>query len=393
MDSVYVEAQSLQEQIVSWRRMLHQIPETGLELPNTLQFVKDCLSEMGLSFTEYQGYSGLTVCIGNGNGRTVALRADMDALAIKEETGLSYASHNDNMHACGHDAHTAMLLGVAKLLKARESSIQGTVKLIFQPGEEGPGGARLMVEDGVMKGVDGIYALHVGNLSDGAKPGTVAVSLGPVTAADDQVIIQVTGVGGHGSSPHTCVDPVAVSALIINNIQYIVSREVDPQCPCVVTLASVNAGRETFNVIPEQATIRGTIRNASPSTRDYVLKRIREIAVNTANMMRATCTVDFVDGYPALINDHSMAQSFIATAKHLLGDSEVFEMTHGIMGGEDAAFFYREVPGCFFFLDSSAPCPVDGNRYGAHHPKFCLDESVFWRGTGLLSQAALDFLH
>lgn len=391
MESLFQEAQALQEQIVTWRRALHQIPETGLVLPKTTEFVKTRLQEMGLAYQEYEGHSGLTVTIGGG-GKTVALRADMDALAIQEETGLPYASQNGNMHACGHDAHTAMLLTAAQLLKKHEQELKGRVKLIFQPAEEGPGGAEPMVQNGVVTDVDGIFALHIGDIAGHFEPGGIAVSYAETTAADDQVLIEIRGLGGHGSVPHSCVDPVTVAAAIINNLQHIVSREVDSHDAVVITIASVEAGRGTYNIIPETATLRGTIRNAAPRTRDFVLGRIKEVAQATAQMMRASCTVQFLDGYPALINDRSMVESFLTTTEKLLTPEEIHILPHGMMGGEDAAFFFQEVPGCFFMLPSSAPCPADGAVHGAHHPKFCLDESVFWRGAGLLAQAAADWL-
>ena len=392
MTEMFQQARQLQDQLVSWRRDLHQIPETGLVLPQTSAYVQKVLAELGLTWQEYPGHSGMTVRIGGGPGKTVALRADMDGLKIEEDTGLPYASHNGNMHACGHDSHTAMLLGAAKLLKEHEAELKGTVKLIFQPAEEGPGGAEPMVKDGVMEDVDAIFAQHIGNLFSGAGERTVDVTWAESTAADDQVIIHITGLGGHGANPHKCVDPVVIAAQIIQNLQYIVSRETDPYDSVVITIASVEAGRGTFNVIPEDATLKGTIRNASPRTRDRVLDRIRQIAQQTAAMMQASCTVDFVDAYPALVNDRAMVESFLRTARAALGEEQVNILPHGMTGGEDAAFFFREKPGCFFILVSSAPCPLDGEVYGAHHPRFCLDESVFWKGAGLMAQCAANWL-
>lgn len=393
MTDVFHEAQSLQGQLEAWYHDLHQIPETGLILPKTAAYVKQVLAGFGLTCQEYPGHSGLTVKIGGKRpGKTVALRADMDALEIQEDTGLPFASTNGKMHACGHDTHASMLLGAAKLLKEHEDELEGTVKLIFQPAEEGPGGAEPMVKDGVMEDVDGIFAMHIGNLLSGTGKRAVDVTWAETTAADDQVIIHLTGLGGHGSIPHKCVDPVVVAAQIITNLQTIVSRETDPFDSVVITIASVEAGRGTFNVIPETATLKGTIRNAAPRTRDFVLGRIRDIAMGTAKMMRCSCTVDFVDGYPALVNDRRMVQSFLDTAGRCLEEGEVNILPHGVTGGEDAAFFFQERPGCYFVLVSSAPCPNDGQVYGAHHPRFCVDPSVFWKGTGLMAQSAVDWL-
>lgn len=391
MEPIFQEAQALQDEIVAWRRQLHRIPEIGLVVPQTIAFLKKQLEALGLTWQEYQGHSGITVCIGQGP-HTAALRADIDGLPIQEETGLSYASENGNMHACGHDAHAAMLLGAAKLLKQHENELKGVVKLIFQPGEEGPGGASLMVHDGVLTDVDAIFALHAGSIAGFLPAGGVAVSWSDTFAADDQVNIRIKGLGGHGSTPHSCVDPVTVAGQIINNLQYIISRELDSHDAAVITIASVEAGQGTFNVIPETALLKGTIRNASPATRDFVLRRIEEVAKSTAEMMRASCTVEFLDGYPALINDRSMVESFLRTARKLLREEEICILPHGLMGGEDAAFFFQEVPGCYFFLPGVLPCPAGGGVFGAHHPKFCLDESVFWRGTGLMAQSAIDWL-
>lgn len=393
MNEFLKEAMELQHKIVEWRRILHRYPETGLLLPKTADFVTRQLKAAGIEYQTYEGHSGVTAVIGAGTGKTVAIRADMDGLPIKEETGLTFASVNENMHACGHDAHTAVLIATAVILKNHEQELNGKVKLIFQPAEEGPGGAALMVKDGVLEDVDGILAMHVGTMAGMRENGHIAVGYSNMFAADDQVCISIEGLGGHGSTPDICIDPVATAALIINNIQYIVSREI-PSCEsAVITLASVEAGRGAYNVIPESAVVKGTIRNGSPKVREFVLKRIEEIAKGTAAMMRAKCSVEFLDGYPALINDKVMVECFLSSAKKVIPEKEIFIMEHGLMGGEDAAFFFRERPGCYFLLTDYAPCPVDGKIYGVHHPKFCLDESVFYRGAALFSQAAFDWLN
>ena len=227
MEDLLKEAQELQHKIVEWRRILHRYPETGLVLPKTADFVTKQLTAAGIAYKTYKNHSGITAVIGKGKGKTIAIRADMDGLPIKEETGLTYASANENMHACGHDAHTAMLIATAVMLKNHEDELKGKVKLIFQPAEEGPGGAEPMVKDGVIDDVDAILALHVGTMFGPFNNGDICVSYSNTTAADDQVLINITGFGGHGSVPHECIDPVAIAALIINNIQYIISREVE----------------------------------------------------------------------------------------------------------------------------------------------------------------------
>lgn len=392
MEDLLKEAQELQHKIVEWRRILHRYPETGLVLPKTADFVTKQLTAAGIAYKTYKNHSGITAVIGKGEGKTIAIRADMDGLPIKEETGLTYASANENMHACGHDAHTAMLIATAVMLKNHEDELKGKVKLIFQPAEGGPGGAEPMVKDGVIDDVDAILALHVGTMFGPFNNGDICVSYSNTTAADDQVLINITGFGGHGSVPHECIDPVAIAALIINNIQYIISREVAPAESAVITLASVEAGRGAYNIIPETAVVKGTIRNGSPVVREFVLKRIEEIATSTARMMRGNCTVQILDGYPALVNDRSVVESFLKSARKLIPEEEIHIASHGMMGGEDAAFFFQEIPGCYFFLTNGAACPADGKQYGAHHPKFCLDEDVFYRGPALFTQAAMDWL-
>ena len=386
------EAMDLQHKIVEWRRILHRYPEIGLKLPKTEDFVQKQLTAAGIEYQTYSNHSGITAVIGKGKGKTIAIRGDMDGLPIREETGLTYASVNENMHACGHDAHTAVLIATAVMLKEHENELQGKVKLIFQPAEEGPGGAEPLVKDGALEGVDAIIAMHVGSLNGSRNSGEVEVSYSNMFAADDQVTIRIQGKGGHGSVPHECIDPVAVSTLIINNLQYIISREVPSFEAAVITIASVEAGRGASNIIPDTAVVKGTIRNGNPVVRDHVLKRIEEICMTTATMMRASCTVEIGDGYPALINDRKMVESFLDSAKKIVPEETIHIMPHGMMGGEDAAFFFQKVPGCYFLLNNPAPCPADGGVYGAHHPKFCIDESVLYKGAALFAQTAADWL-
>lgn len=392
MSDYLKEATDLQHKIVEWRRILHRYPEIGLKLPKTEDFVKKQLTAAGIEYQTFEKHSGVIAYIGKGKGKTIAIRADMDGLPIREETGLTYASVNENMHACGHDAHTAVLIATAVILKAHEDELKGRVKLIFQPAEEGPGGAEPMVKDGVMKDVDGILAMHGGSLAGTYPNGDIEVSYSNMFAADDQVTITIQGLGGHGSVPHDCVDPVGISTLIINNLQYIISREVPSFESAVITIASVEAGRGASNIIPDTVVVKGTIRNGSPIVRDHVLKRIDEIAKATAIMMRGTCTVEIGDGYPALINNRKMVNSFLTSAKKLMQESEIHMLDHGMMSGEDAAFFFNEAPGCYFLLSNSAPCPADGRIYGAHHPKFCIDETVLYKGTALFAQTVTDWL-
>lgn len=398
--NILEKSKSLESEIIRLRRELHKFPESGLILPKTSDFIKKYLQSLNITFKTYEKHSGIVALIGKKiDGKTVALRADMDGLMIKEETGLEFASENDNMHACGHDCHTAMLLIVAKIFKEHEEELNGQIKLIFQPGEEGPGGALPMVEDGVLENpkVDAIFALHVGNLSEPItkgmeiKLGDVIVSHSNMFAADDQFYIKITGRGGHGSTPDVTIDPVAVSIQVMNSIQYIVSREIKPSNPAVITISSITAGRETYNIIPECAEIRGTIRCLNYETRDFIFKRMTEIVEGISKTMRAEGKIEFLDGYPPLINDRNVVDSFIKSAKGLIGDERIHVVEESIMGGEDAAFFFEKVPGCYFLLNT--PCYEDGTCYPAHNSKFKIDESQLFEGVALFVQAATDMLN
>ena len=400
MKNILELAKSLNGETIKLRRELHKFPETGLLLPKTSEFVKAHLQELNIPFKTYEKHSGIVALIGKKTGgKTIALRADMDGLKIKEKTGLDYSSENENMHACGHDCHTAMLLSTAKILKEHEDELNGQIKLIFQPGEEGPGGALPMVEDGVLENpkVDAILALHVGNLAESItegielQQGDVIVSHSNMFAADDQFYIKITGKGGHGSMPDITVDPVAVSIQVMNSLQYIISREIKPSNPIVITISSIIAGRETYNIIPEYAEIRGTIRCLDYETRDFIFKRMTEIVQGISKTMRAIGEIEFLDGYPPLINDSKVVDSFIKAAKELIGDEKVHVVEESIMGGEDASFFFEKVPGCYFFLNT--PYYEDGICYPAHNSKFKIDESQLFEGVALFVKAATDILN
>lgn len=393
-------SKSLQGEIVGLRRELHKFPETGLILPKTAEFVKSYLQKLGVEFKTYEKHSGIVGLVGKKTGgKTIAIRADMDGLRIKEETGLEFSSENDNMHACGHDCHTAVLLVAAKIFKEHEDELNGQIKLIFQPGEEGPGGALPMLEDGVLENprVDAILAMHVGNLAESItgginlEQGDIIVGHGNMFAADDQFYIKITGRGGHGSTPDAAIDPVTVSVQVMNSLQYIVSREIKPSNPAVITISSITAGRETYNIIPDYAEIRGTIRCLNYKTRDFIFKRMTEIVEGISKTMRAEGTIEFLDGYPPLINNPEIVDKFIESAKELVGSEKIHVIEESIMGGEDAAFFFEKVPGCYFFF--SNPRYREGYCYPAHNSKFDVDESKLYEGAALFVKTAMDLLN
>lgn len=384
-------AAAIRQEIVRWRRELHRIPETGLILPQTAAYVKERLAEMGLAYLEFSTHSGITVDIGRSGGKLVAVRADMDALPIREETGLEFASTNGNMHACGHDAHTAILLGLAKLLKEREKDLPGMVRLLFQPGEEFPGGAEPMVRDSVMENVDYILALHVADKGPFAN-GDVAVNYRHCSASDEQLYLTIRGKGGHGAAPQKCVDPIAIASLVVNNLQYIISREMDPFQPSVITIATLRAGQGANNIIPDSAEVIGTVRNIDMTSRDYVLGRIREIVDHTVKMMRGDYELEFRYPYPPVINDPDVVQRFLKAADCVMGLGHSHILDRSEMGGEDAAFFFEKAPGCYFYLQCPAPCPSDGKIYPGHNAKFCIDDSQLYLGSAVFLELALDLL-
>ena len=390
------EAKKISNEIIAWRRALHKIPEIGLILPQTAAFVKARLDEMNIPYSTFERHSGIVALIGKKTGKTMALRADMDGLRINEESEFEYRSQNSYMHACGHDAHTAILLGCAKLLKQHENELNGQVKLLFQPAEEGPGGALPMIEDGVLENpkVDAILALHMDRKIHAApcKNGDIFVKYGNSSAADDQVDITIIGKSGHGSEPHRCIDPIAVSTLVVTAIQYIISREISPFSPCVITFGTMTGGQGAENIIPNTVELHGTIRNQDMDTRDFVFKRIEEVVKYIAKAMRADYKVTFLNGYPPTKNDKDMVDRFLASAYKILPAEDIHLNDEDSMGGEDAGFFYQKVPGCFFRLVSAAPF-TDGEVYPAHSSRFVLDDSVLYRGTALFLQNVIDHLN
>lgn len=385
-------ARNIKEEIVTWRRRLHRTPELGLFLPRTRGYIKERLREFRVRYTTYEDNSGIVVLLGKPGKKVLALRADIDALPIKEESGVDYASENENMHACGHDCHRAMMLGVVKILKEHESELKGQVKIFFQPGEEGPGGAPVMIADGCMENphVDAIYACHVAGVEPGTKPGDIRVRYGDLTARDDQFDLYVKGKGGHGAAPHMCVDPVVVATAIIQAFQTIVSREIDPTEPCVITVATLQAGRGAENIISDTCYMRGTVRNANMKNREYVLRRMEEIVKGICLAMRADYDFKLDYGYVPVVNEKDMTNRLIASASKVLGPRGVHVGGKQQMGGEDAGFYYQLVPGSFFYLGCAAP-HSDGITYPAHSSKFRVDDSLLYKGTAVFVQAVFDY--
>ncbi|MVX64484.1 amidohydrolase [Clostridium chromiireducens] len=391
---ILAQAHALSDEIVKWRRDLHKVPEIGMILPKTFEYVKGKLEEFNIEYTTYENHSGISAVLGKKEGKIIAIRADMDALAIKEETNLEFKSENDNMHACGHDGHTAILLGVAKILKENEEKLNGKVKLVFQPSEEiGPGGALAMIEDGVLENpkVDAMLALHVDSKLDEYKNGDILVRYGSMSAAEDPINIKIIGKGGHASTPNFCIDPISVATLLINNIQYILTREVNQTIPTVISFGSIQGGRNSNNIIPDIVEIKGTVRNTDNEIRKFVLQRIEEIVAGLTKIMRADFELDFYGGCPAVINDNNMVDMLLKSSRKILGEDHVHILSDYNMGAEDAGFFFEKIPGCYFRLYNPAAFE-DGVVYPAHNSKYMMNDSVLYRGATVMLQAAFDYL-
>ena len=392
MMSIKEQAENLSDQIIKWRRDLHQIPESGLHCPQTAAYICNCLDQMGISWKSYKNHSGITALIGSGRSPVIALRADIDALDVKEENKLDYASKNGKMHACGHDAHAAALLGAAKILKGMEDKLSGTVKLIFQPDEEGLSGAKAMLEDGVLEDphVDRIYALHVGSIvQHGTRSGQLFWKTGAVFASSDCIKITIHGKGGHASTPFLAINPILIAAEVINSLQGLVSRESTYNVPAVLTVTGITAGNGAYNIIPDSAAIIGGLRTQGLDVRSHLLKRMEEIAKDCAAMYGAAAEMEVPSGCPPVINDPAVTADFIAAAKKVFPAGDILELDHSSMGGEDSSYFFTEVPGCYAFLYNSIPSD-DGKEYPHHNSRFSIDDSVLYLASAVFAQAVAD---
>lgn len=387
------EVKNIEEEIINWRRNLHQIPEIGLELPKTAKYVGEKLDEMGIEYYKLvDGNAIVGIIKGTEEGNTIALRADMDGLPIVEETGLTFASKNNNMHACGHDAHTAILLGAAKVLNNNRDKFKGNVKLLFQPAEESPGGAKPMIEEGALDNpkVQAVMGLHVGRISDDIPTGNIGVSYGSLMAAADIINIKVKGKGAHGAYPELSVDPIVIASELVMSLQTIISRETKPSDPAVLSICKIQGGTN-HNIIPDYVELQGTVRTLNNETRNRIAKRIEEITKGITEAHGATYEYHYDFKYPPVINDSDFTRDFVESAKKIISAEEITEIKVPIMGGEDMAYFLEEVPGTFFFLTNLKE--VDGLCYGHHNSKFDIDEQLFWKGSSILIQATLDFLN
>ncbi len=359
----------LTEEMAGWRQYLHSIPELGMECHKTARFVAEQLRAFGVDeINEGIGTTGIVAIIdGRGDGPTIGLRADMDALPIKEATGLDYAStHEGKMHACGHDGHTTMLLGAAKYL-AETRNFSGRVALIFQPGEEDPGGARIMCEEGIMDRFEiaEVYGIH--NVPD-LPEGQFHTRPGALLAAVDSFTINLTGKGGHGAMPDETVDPIVAACAIGQALQTILSRNVPALHQAVLSITQIHTGTAS-NVIPSEAYMNGTIRSFDPEVRDMIHRRLREIVAGQAAAFGVSAEVEIGDGYPATVNAPEQSAFAAEVARKVVGPDQVEDNTDPVAGAEDFSYMLEERPGAYLFMGQGASA-------GLHHPEYNFNDAA-----------------
>ncbi|MBQ9566019.1 MAG: amidohydrolase [Synergistaceae bacterium] len=390
-------AMELNDYAVAIRHELHQRPETSFNLPFTEGVVVRELEKMGFSsirrglardpYTEgaERGYGVTADLVGAKPGKMLAIRADMDALPVREETGLPFASTNGCMHACGHDAHTAMLLSAAKLLSGAREELAGTVRFIFQPSEEPANGAAEMVKDGAMEGVDRIIGLHTGNLWPGLTAGQIGWRVGPFMAATTTFDVELTGKGAHGATPHMAVDTITMAAQIITQLQLIVSREMSPFDPKVLTVGHI-VGGSAHNVVADRCHFRGMIRSFSSTNSAFMKERIVRTVEDVARSLRGTGTVEFSSDVPPVVNDETLTLKMRDAIREELGAEFEHEVASPTTGAEDFSAYTQATPGAFFYH-----CSTFGDERDAphHNPRFQVNESVLWTGIAALSAFAL----
>lgn len=396
-------AKSLQDELISHRRFLHTHPEIGFDLQKTYQYVYDHLVHMGYSPNSY-GRCGLIVSCGHANkGKTILLRADMDALPITEEADIDFKSTNGNMHACGHDTHTSMLLGAARILKEMENDLNGRVILLFQPSEETFEGAKDMIEAGVLRDTcpDAALMIHV-VLGLPFETGSVIVCDGGVSApAADYFEINIQGKGAHGAMPELGIDPITVAAHIVTALQEIHARELSMADDAILTIGSIHAGT-AYNAIPDTATLGGTIRCYDEEVRSFIKKRMEEIISGIASAFRANADLKFTSGCPTLFNDSTLSKEVTSYMKELLGPQMAFckadlmaassnAKAGKATGSEDFAYFSQEVPSIMLAITGGKP--QDGYCYPTHHPKAVFDENVLAYGAAVYAYNAMKYLN
>jgi amidohydrolase len=390
---IYKRAQELQEKMIFWRRQIHRFPELGFQEFLTSATVQQALQEIGIEYRSGIAKTGIVGQIFGGSSSLVALRADMDALPILEMNGSEFDSLNPGvMHACGHDAHTAMLLGAASILKelADKSLLPGEVRLLFQPSEEfqdedGKSGAMRFVEEGAMEGVRAVFGLHI----DPAKPvGVVSTRSGPMLAATDSFKIVIRGAGGHAARPHETTDTIALAGLLINAVHHLISRRLDPLAAGVVTIGTIHGGT-VDNIIPDNVTMTGTLRSFTPESRQLLFDELQKTC-RIVEPLGGIVDTTIIPGYPPTINDFQASQVMQSAARAIVGDQNVLESPM-YMGAEDFSFLANEAPGCFLSLGTHDPA-WGSDICQLHQPNTRLSETALPIGAAVLVATAIEWM-
>lgn len=386
-EDILSKAAALKEDIICWRRHLHQYPELSFEEVETVRFVKEKLEQLNFDIEYPIAKTGLIATLkGESEGPTVALRADMDALPIQEESNLPYKSSVDGVgHLCGHDAHTAILLGAAHILSQNPLK-KGNIKLLFQPAEEGYGGAEVMVNEGALQNpaVDVIAGLHV---HPTVKTGETSITEGYATACADSFDIKIIGKGGHAAHPHLSIDPIAIASTVIASLQQVVSRNVDPLENIVLTIGKINGGFAR-NVIAPEVTLEGTVRLLNPNLRPLVKEKMDEYLKGITEGMGGTYEFTYTDGIPSVYNEPTLIPDLHHSIDKVLGENQLLKVKPS-MGGEDFSYYTNKIPGVFFRLGTNGS---EDTSYPNHHPKFNVDEDALPYGSAILSQFAYDYI-
>ena len=391
-DRLKAEIDELVPGTVAMRRDLHEHPELAFEEVRTSGIVAQRLRALGLEVQTGIAKTGVVGLLRGGaskpGAKTIAIRADIDALPIHELNDIDYRSTiAGKMHACGHDGHTSILLTVADILTRRKSELAGNVKFVFQPAEETIGGAEPMIKEGAMQGVDGIIGLHL--ISD-FPLGRVGVRAGPTFASADKFMLTVKGKGGHAAMPQEYIDPIVIAAHIVTALQTLISRETSPFSPAVITIGKIQAG-SAFNIIPETAEMLGTMRTYSSEHRQKLQRRIIEVASGIATAMGGSCEVEMIDGCPPCINDRAMTGVVHKAAVAAVGEKDLDHSEEVLSSAsDDMAYFLETVPGCYFIV--GAENAAKGANYPHHHPRFNIDEDALPTGIEVLARAAMKYL-
>jgi len=378
-----------EQSLIQVRRELHRIPGIRFDVEQTSDYVAEKLRGFGLEVQTGVGKTGVVGLLrGKQAGRTIMYRSDMDALPIKEQNEVDYVSQNDGkMHACGHDGHISIALHIAKILAQHRDELKGTIKFVFQPAEEGAGGAELMVSEGVLENptVDAAIGLHIWNY---LSTGKVAFRPGPLMGSTDMFTITIKGRSAHGAVPQDGIDTILVSSHIVTALQSIISREISPLTPAVLTIGTINGG-DAFNIISDKVEMSGTVRTLDPEIRKFIPKRMEETIKGICGGFRADYKFNYLNRHPVVVNDEAMTRLVTGVAKEVVGEKNVI-IAEQTMVGEDMSFYLQQVPGCFFFLGGANK--AKGLDYPHHNPRFNFDESCLQAGTEIGINALLKYL-